>query len=110
MIMIMKIELLRDGNESVGKLTLTLPPVATASAPFWLHSSSPLPPLAFHVRTAPFQFRQSHTLTIPSWPQVAMYLPPVLGSTLTLVTGPRCASSRTAGCGRLGVHRVTVPF
>lgn len=90
--------------------TLTVPPEATARAPLWLHSTSPPPPLAFHFRIAPFQLRQSHTFTRPSCPAVAMYLPPVLGSTLTLATGPRCAKRRTAGWGRLGVQRVTVPL
>jgi hypothetical protein len=94
----------------VEALTFTVPPDATASAPFWLHSSSVDPPLVVHCLTAPFQFRQSHTFTVPSWPAVAIYLPPVLGSTETLTTGPRCANSRTAGWGKFGVHNVTVPF
>lgn len=94
----------------VKTLTFTDPPDATASIPFWLHSSSADPPLEVHCLTAPFQFRQSHTFTVPSWPAVAMYLPAVLESTEMLTTGPRCANSRTAGWGKFGVHSVTVPF
>jgi hypothetical protein len=93
-----------------GILTLTVPPDATAKNPLALHSNVALPPLGVHSLTAAFQFRQSQTLTVPSWPAVAMYRPPSLGSTLTLTTGPRCARSCTAGCERLGVQRVTQPF
>lgn len=50
----------------VETLTFTVPPDATASIPFWLHSSSADPPLVVHCLTAPFQFRQSHTFTVPS--------------------------------------------
>ena len=69
--------------------TFTLPPVATPRAPFWLQSRMALPPLAFHVLTAPFQFRQSHTLTLPSTPAEAKYLPAFEGSTLNEVTPPK---------------------
>lgn len=38
-----------------------------------------------------------------------MYRPPDEGSMESDRTGPRWASNRTAGCGRFGVHSVTVP-
>ena len=89
---------------------MTVPPDATARNPLWLHSTSAAPPLAAHVLTAPLQFLQSHTFTAPSTPAVATYLPAEPGSTLTLQTGPTCASRRTAGSARFGVQRVRVPF
>lgn len=96
--------------EGYAARTFTLPPVATAKAPFCDHSSSAAPPLVVHVRNAPFQFLQSQIFTVPSRPEVAMYRPPVLGSMLNPATGPTWASNRTAGWGRFGVQRVTVPF
>ena len=92
------------------KFTLTDPPDATPKAPFALHSTTALPPLVVHSLTAPFQFLQSQTFTLPSRPEVAIYRPAVLGSTLTLVTPPKCDSCCTAACDIFGVHSVTVPF
>ncbi len=43
-------------------------------------------------------------------PHVAMSRPPLRASIEMPDTGPRCASSFTAGVDRLGVHSVTVPF
>jgi len=53
-----------QNNKLKSLLTLTHSPLATANDPLALHSNSTSPTLlTFQSLTAPFQFRQSHTLT-----------------------------------------------